>query len=164
MSHPIRVSLGGVLCALLASGGAAHAQDDEAELRRIKTQEWPRLYREQDVAGLDRLLHPSFQSIDAQGKRSTKAEELAYVKANRPSYRSFEYVIERLDIYPQGVAIVDGIGRIRQTDCDGFTYRSSNVLLKDAGRWRPVGSHISGVTEERSDSAGCKLHAVQPAD
>lgn len=158
MPNPIRVSSRGVLLALLiatAPVGAAQAQDDEAELRRIKTEEWPRLYREQDVAGLDRLLHPSFESIDDEGKRSTKAEELDYVRGNRPTYRTFRYEIERLDIYPHGVAIVDGTGHVRQDDCSGFRYRSSNVLLKDEGRWRPIASHVSGVTKELRDDPAC---------
>lgn len=157
MPNSIRVTLGALLMLLIAAAGADSAQtpDDEVELRRIKTEEWPRLYREQDVAGLDRLLHPSFESIDDEGKRSTKAEELDYVRDNRPTYQAFRYEIERLDIYPHGVAIVDGIGHVRQDDCNGFRYRSSNVLLKDEGRWRPIASHVSGVTKERRNDPAC---------
>lgn len=159
MTNSIRKPSRCVLLALLLStalAGAAQAQDDEATLRRIKTEEWPRLYREQDVAGLEQLLHPSFESIDADGKRSTKAEELAYVRQNRSTYQSFRYEIQRLDIYPQGVAIVDGTGHVQKDDCNGFTYRSSNVLLKEEGRWRAIASHVSGVTQEQSDGPGCK--------
>jgi hypothetical protein len=38
--------------------------------------EWPRAYREQDVALLDRILADEFQMIDADGNWSTKAEEI----------------------------------------------------------------------------------------
>ena len=128
---------------------------DEVDLRRIKTEDWPRFYREQDVAGLEQLLHPSFEMIDASGARSTRAEELAYVAANKPTYRSFRFEIERLDIYPQGLAIVDGSGHVEQDTCEGFSYRSSNVLLKDDGRWRAVASHVSGVSPRKATGPDC---------
>jgi hypothetical protein len=39
-------------------------------------------------------------------------------------------------------AIVDGTGL-----ADGYTYRSSNVLIKADGRWQAVASHVSGFAE-----------------
>ena len=119
--------------------GLSLAGDEEA-LREIKTELWPRAYRSQDVALLDRLLHDSFELIDAEGRRSTKRDELDYVASNRWDPGEFEYRIERLQIYDGGFAIVAGTGVAER-----YTYRSSNVLIKEDGRWRAVASHVSGV-------------------
>ena len=128
---------------------ATEARDDEAELRRIKTEEWPRLYREQDVAGLDRLLAAEFQMLDAEGTVSTKAEELNWVRDNRPGYERFRFEIDRLDVFENGTAIVSGRGIVDGRDAEGAatttTYASSNVLIKRDGRWQAIASHVSGV-------------------
>ena len=39
-------------------------------------------------------------------------------------------------------AIIDGTGVAAQ-----YSYRSSNVLIKEDGRWRAVASHVSGYRE-----------------
>ena len=139
-----------VLPALLAlaclASAALAAADDEAELRHIKTVLWPQAYREQDVALPDRLLDDSFQLIDAEGNLSTKQGELDYLAGNRWDPGEFEYRIERLDVYDNGVAIVAGEGV-----ATNYSYRSSNVLIKRDGRWRAVSSHVSGV---KSRTAG----------
>lgn len=49
--------------------------DDEATLRHFKTVLWPQAYRTQDVELPERMLHDSFQMIDAEGNRSTKQGE-----------------------------------------------------------------------------------------
>jgi hypothetical protein len=138
-----------VLPALLmlacVSSAVLAAADDEAELRHIKTVLWPQAYREQDVALLDRLLDDSFQLIDAEGNRSTKQGELEYLGKNRWDPGEFEYRIERLDVYDNGVAIVAGEGV-----ATNYSYRSSNVLIKRDGRWRAVASHVSGVRSRAS--------------
>ena len=126
-------------------GSAAHAQStaDEAELRRIKTELWPKAYREQDTELLGQLLHESFQLIDADGNRSNRARELEWVAANAWDPGEFEYRIERLDIYDGRWAIVAGEGVASE-----YSYRSSNVLIKKDGRWQAVASHVSGVTTQ----------------
>jgi len=115
------------------------SKKDEQVLRRFKTVLWPKAYSTQDVELLDRLLHDSFQLIDADGNRSTKQEELAYVRDNAWDVGEFEYRIERLDIYGR-FAIVSGEGVAA-----AFSYRSTNALIKDDGKWRAVASHVSGV-------------------
>lgn len=143
------------LMALLPSSkvvAAAAPSKDDAELRRIKTEEWPRLYREQDVAGLDRLLAAEFQMLDSEGAVSTKAGELAWVEANRPGYERFRFEIDRLDVLENGTAIVSGRGIIEGRDAVGTatttTYASSNVLIKRDGRWQAIASHVSGLRRE----------------
>lgn len=130
-------ALAGVALALAAS--AEPAVDDEEALRHFKTVLWPQAYRTQDVELLDRMLDDSFQMITNDGKRSTKQQELDWVAANQWDPGSFEYVIERLDIYAGQLAIIDGTGV-----ASDYRYQSSNVLIKKDGAWRAIASHVSG--------------------
>ncbi len=113
---------------------------DEGVLRHFKTVLWPQAYRTGDVDLLDRMLHDSFQMIDADGNRSTKRDELEYIRDNEWDPGEFEYQIERLEIYEDRFAIVAGRGVATE-----YTYRSSNVLIKEDKKWRAVASHVSGV-------------------
>jgi len=115
--------------------------DDEDTLRHFKTVLWPQAYRTQDVELLDRLLHDSFEMIDAEGRRSTKQDELDYVRNNRWDPGDFEYRIERLQIYLDAFAVIDGTGVASE-----YSYKSSNFLIKEDGQWRAIASHVSGVT------------------
>ena len=125
--------------ALVATASA----DDEATLRHFKTVLWPTAYRTQDVELLDRLLHDSFEMISADGERSTKQDELEYIRNNAWDPASFEYRIERLDIYEGSTAIIAGTGIT-----DTYSYRSSNVLIKENGEWRAIASHVSGFRQK----------------
>ena len=127
------------LSLLLTGLQAAAADDDMATLRHFKTVLWPQAYRSQDVELLDRLLHESFQMIDDEGNRSDKAGELQRVSERAWDPGSFEYRIERLDLYDGRWAIVAGSGLAEK-----YRYRSSNVLIKEDGRWQAVASHVSG--------------------
>ena len=120
---------------------------DEEVLRHFKTVLWPRAYRTQDVELLDSLLHDSFEVIDADGKRSSKQQELDFIRDNKWDPGEFEYRIERLDIYDGSVAIISGTG-IAET----YTYTSSNVLIKEDGRWRAIASHVSGVASTEASA------------
>ena len=126
---------------VLASTGAV--ADDESTLRHLKTVLWPQAYRTQDIELLDRLLHDSFEMIDAQGKRSNKQGELDYIANNRWDPGSFEYRIERLQIYSKVFAVIDGTGVAER-----YTYKSSNFLIKEQGTWRAIASHVSGFQEK----------------
>jgi hypothetical protein len=134
-----------LLLLLLAVPVFADSSDEET-LRHFKTVLWPQAYRSQDVELLDRMLHDSFQMLDDQGNRSTKQKELAWVAENEWNPGAFEYRIERLDIYDGRWAIIDGSGIAEK-----YSYKSSNVLIKEDGIWRAVASHISGYEEKRPE-------------
>jgi hypothetical protein len=126
--------------------------DDRETLRHLKTVEWPRAYREQDVELLDRILADEFERIGFEGERSSKQDELARVRASRPDYDTFSFEITRLEIFENGTAIVSGIGTVTGVDAEGAytsTYSSSNVLLKRGAVWKAVASHVSGVSTRR---------------
>lgn len=113
--------------------------DDYEVLRHIKTVLWPQAYRTQDTELLDRLLHDSFEMIDADGNRSTKEGELEYIANNQWDPGKFEYQVERLQIFSGSFAVVDGTGV-----AESYTYKSSNFLVKEDGEWRAIASHVSG--------------------
>lgn len=142
--------------AVLLFAAALHAAPpdrsaDEKTLRQIKEVDWPRAYREQDTVLLDRILADEFQSIDAEGNWSTKAEELDYIRKNKPGYESFRFEIRRLEIFENGTAVVAGTGHIQGRDENGpyrVEYQSSNILIKRGGLWKAIASHVSGVTRK----------------
>ena len=114
--------------------------DHDEALRHFKTVLWPQAYRTGDVELLDSMLDDTFQMIDADGNRSTKADELEYLRTETWDPGEFEYRIERLSVY-DGVAIIDGQGIASE-----YIYRSSNVLIRRGDRWQAIASHVSGVT------------------
>jgi hypothetical protein len=121
--------------------------DDEKALRYLKEVEWPKAYREQDTVLLKKILADEFKMIGSDGAWSSKKEELAYIKKNKPSYKSFKFNIKRLDIFENNTAIVSGTGVIQSKDDKGdyeFIYQSSNVLIKRNGIWQAIASHTSG--------------------
>lgn len=149
------VFLSCLLCLLTILPMAANSQtklNDEEQLKHLKTVEWPRAYREQDTVLLDRILAEEFQFIDESGTVTTKRDELDYIKKHKPDYTSFVFTISRLEVFENGTAIVSGTGRVKGVDMEGrqytYTYTSSNVLIKRAGQWKAIGSHVSGVKPE----------------
>ncbi|MBT8101180.1 MAG: DUF4440 domain-containing protein [Gammaproteobacteria bacterium] len=133
------------VCLVSGLAFSANAGDEEA-LREFKTVLWPEAYRNQDVELLDRMLHDSFVVITDSGTVSTKQDELDFLKENDWDPGEFEYRIDRLDIYESNFAIISGRGF-----AEDYSYTSSNVLVKQGGRWQAIGSHVSGV--ERMNAA-----------
>jgi len=134
-----------VVLAVVGMNSPMAIADDEATLRHFKTVLWPQAYRTQDVELLDSMLHDSFEVIDSEGNVSTKQGELDFIANNKWDPGSFEYRIDRLDIYDGKTAIISGAGI-----ASNYTYKSSNVLIKENGKWRAVSSHVSGVKDREN--------------
>ncbi len=151
-----------LLFALIYIFGTGHvisqtASDDEETLRSLKEKIWPRAYQTQDVQLLDQILADEFQMIDASGNVFTKVDEITYIRHNKPGYDSFEFKIERLDIFENQTAIISGTGIIEGKDSEGeyiSTYRSSNVLIKRGKDWKAVSSHVSGIHKIHPGKSG----------
>ncbi|MBL8988340.1 MAG: nuclear transport factor 2 family protein [Gemmatimonadetes bacterium] len=151
-------SYGFLALALLGSAPTAPAQSPDHEaIRRIKTVDWPRAYQTQDVALLDRILADDFRVIRADGRWASKGEELDWIRHNRAAYDSLVFRITRLDVYPNGTAVVAGTGVVfgREANRSVVTeYQSTNILLKQRdGTWRAIASHTSG-TRVRPGAGG----------
>ncbi len=120
------------------------SQSDYQILKHLKEVNWPKAYREQDTILLDAILGDDFQMVDARGNWSNKTMELEWIKEHASSYDSFFYKIKRLDVLPNGTAMICGTGHI-YTDSIHTIYQSSNVVVKRKGAWKAIASHVSGV-------------------
>ena len=122
-------------------------ESDEKILRQIKEVYWPKAYREQDTALLNKILADEFQMIGSEGISSNKKEQIIYISTHKPDYLSFTFNIKRLEIFENNTAIVSGTGTIRRKDAEGIydlVYQSSNVLIKRGNGWKAIASHTSG--------------------
>ena len=123
--------------------------DERAEreiLRVLKEVEWPKAYRDQDTVLLDRILGDDFQMVGNDGTWSDKAGQMERIKAAPMDNDSFRFEIKRLEVFPNGTAIVAGTGHVYR-DTTYTIYQSSNVLIKRDSLWKAVLSHVSGVTQ-----------------
>ncbi|WP_156102221.1 nuclear transport factor 2 family protein [Muricauda sp. MAR_2010_75] len=121
-------------------------EQDQALLRHLKEVDWPKAYREQDTVLLGSILGDDFQMIDADGNWSNKAQELEWIKAHSSPHDSFFFEIKRLDILPNGTAMICGTGHIFK-DSTKTIYQSSNVVVKRNGQWKAIASHVSGIQQ-----------------
>ena len=123
--------------------GTVAADQDLEQLQHIKLNLWPQAYRTQDVELLASILHLQFQMTDAKGRVSTRSEELSGLKDYQWNPENFVYHIERLEVFNQQTAVISGRG-----ETDTYSYRSSNVLIKEHGRWQAILSHVSGYQQK----------------
>jgi len=146
--------------ALLVCGGglitsvaiAGDHQDDVADLTEKKVTVWPKLYAQRDAAGLDDFLADGFKVLEPDGSIRTKDDEIAWLRETPPDEErsDFLFTIEEIHFATNSIAIVYGHGdstRVTEDDqpCH-HNYWSSNTFIKQDGVWKPVFSHISGVT------------------
>jgi hypothetical protein len=92
-----------------------------------------------------------FVQVGSDGRVTTRADEIAWVAANPWRPRDFAYSIARIDCPAPDVAVVIGTGRsVRSVEGGAVvhSYASSNLFVRDRGRWRAALSHLSG---ERSE-------------
>jgi len=145
----IKLGLNFVLLLCLATSICGQdLSSDEIQIRKLKEVDWPEAYQNQDTELLANILADEFQMIDADGNTFKKKDELTYVKDVKPTYDSFEFDVNRLDIFESNTAVMSGLGIIYGKDDKGryqTTYHSSDVLIKREGVWKAVSSHVSGV-------------------
>ncbi|QSE98929.1 DUF4440 domain-containing protein [Fulvivirga lutea] len=119
-------------------------KQDTTDLKHLKTTLWPTSYHQGKPEMLDQILHEYFEMIGHSGEVSDKRFELEWVKNNHVAPDSFYYEIKRLDIFNNGTAVIAGTGHVFN-DSTKSTYESSNVLIKENGKWKAILSHVSGV-------------------
>ncbi len=122
------------------------SEEDYTLLRHLKEVDWPKAYREQDTVLLDSILGDDFQMIDADGNWSNKAQELEWITKHDSPHDSFFFEIKRLDLLPNGTAMICGTGHIFK-DSIKTIYQSSNVVVKRNGQWKAIASHVSGIQQ-----------------
>ena len=154
------MSIGSLVFASLVFGAdvavsgesAADREADVAVLTEKKVRVWPRLYAERDAAGLDEFLADGFRVLEPDGSVRTKADEVDWLRETPPDSgeSDFLFTIEEIVFSGDDLAIVYGHGDSTRETGDGrpchHNYWSSNTFIREDGAWKPVFSHISGVT------------------
>ena len=141
-----------MLSGSLAAASANDRSDDIADLTEKKVYVWPRIYADRDADGLDRFLADDFRMLEPSGSVRSKAQEIEWLRETPPDEAQSDFLFTITEIlFPnQDLAIVYGHGdSTRETD-DGrpchHNYWSSNTFIRQDGVWKPVFSHVSGVT------------------
>lgn len=119
-------------------------QIDIEALTVAKLEMWPRLYRENDAEGLGRFLADGFVAMQPDGSTESKADAVAWVRANKwtNAQKNFRYEIKAITFYAPDLANVYGIGSFDRDECRA-AYSSANIFVRQDGRWRPKFSHTS---------------------
>ena len=142
-----------VLLAVSTATAGDH-EDDVANLTEKKVFVWPRLYAERDADGLDEFLADGFQVLEPGGAVRTKAEEIQWLRQTPPDTEQSDFIftIDEILFPTNDLAIVYGHGDSTRETEDGrpchHNYWSSNTFIRQDGVWKPVFSHVSGVTCE----------------
>lgn len=137
------------LAAAATASAVPERAADIAALRVAKLNDWPRFYRANDADGLARFLADGFVAMSHDGSIETKAEAVAWVRANRwaNAANRFRYDISGVTFYGPATANVYGVGSMDGKGPDGaacrLRYTSANIFVRQAGRWRPSFSHTS---------------------
>ena len=136
----------------ISSAAAGDWEDDVTVLTEKKVFVWPRLYAERDAAGLEEFLADGFKVLEPGGSVRTKAEEVAWLQDTPPdeTESDFIFTIEEIIFAADNTAIVYGHGDSTRETEDGrpchHNYWSSNTFIRPEGVWKPIFSHVSGVT------------------
>lgn len=136
----------------LADATERDREDDIAVLTEKKVHQWPKLYAERDADGLADFLAYEFKVLEPNGTVRTRDEEVAWLRTTpRDEEESdFLFTIEEIVFAGDDLAIVYGHGDSTRETEDGqpchHNYWSSNTFLRKGGTWKPVFSHISGIS------------------
>ncbi|MEP5614176.1 MAG: nuclear transport factor 2 family protein [Cyclobacteriaceae bacterium] len=149
--------LSAILALFVACDPPAKAQSNVSDqdirtLTDLKIVSFAKAYEEQDTVLLDQILHEKYQLVDDGGEVYSKASEMDYVSKYGASYDSFEFTIQKLDVFENGTAMIFGLGSIAGSDIQGSysqTYKSTDVFVKEGGKWKAITTHVSGVKEIR---------------
>ena len=136
----------------VADANIRDRQKDIAILTEKKVYEWPRLYDERDADGLADFLADGFKVLEPDGTIRTGAEEIAWLRETPKdeAQSDFLFTIEEIVFAADNIAIVYGHGDSTRETEDGrpchHNYWSSNTFTLEDGAWKPVFSHISGIS------------------
>ena len=110
--------------------------------------EWANAYLKNDPSVLERIWAPEFVYVEPSGRRFTKAEGIAALKAGREKHTVSKASSIDVRVYGGGTVAV-GIGDYAEagTDKDGKPFerstRFTNVWVLKDGAWQCVNGHAS---------------------
>jgi len=106
-----------------------------------------RAYQAGDAAALEELLAEDYTLTDSRGKITTRAEDLAEVRAGTARYTLFENRDMRVRLYGDA-AVVTGRTHI-ETVVEGRTvqlvFQFTDTMIRRNGRWQVAASHATRI-------------------
>jgi len=140
------------LLALAAGVVDVRTQDDSGVFTKLLTEmkhELGRAYVSRTPAVLNRVYADDHVVIDAAGETRTEGREIADLASGDRRYEFSDYDDLRARVYGDA-AVLSGRGTVkgaRKGVPFHTQYRSTNVFIRQAGVWRAVAAHISGVVD-----------------
>jgi ketosteroid isomerase-like protein len=106
-------------------------------------------FEQGDVAFLTDFLDETFTLTDSRGQVTTRAQNLAEVKAREPRYDVFRNHSMRVRLYGDA-AVVTGITSIKGSSggqAFAADFQFTDTLIRRHGQWRMVASHASALAK-----------------
>lgn len=145
----LRIALFVVLVLLAGSLSArAQASTDKAQRQLLKLQrEWLDAYQKHDAAALERIEADDFTLTEADGKITTKADDVASIRNSKPPQPDDRFDVEDVVIRVYGDAAVI-MGRVifrfrNKGEMVAERYRYTDTYLKRRGRWQVYASQLT---------------------
>ncbi len=139
----------GCTIVLLAMAGVTWAQTGGGTAKAVEAleQQWLQSQKTNNPDLVAPLLADKFVGTSADGKVSSKAEELADAKATK--YTSIEYEDVKVSVFGNA-AIASGASKAKGTDAQGKPLdehvRWTDTWVKmPSGKWQCVASHVSQI-------------------
>jgi ketosteroid isomerase-like protein len=139
-----------VLVCVAASVAIGQAKNAKAEQQLLKLQrEWLDAYRKHDAAALERIEADDFTLTEADGKVTTRAEDVASIRNARPPQPDDAFDVEDVMVRVYGDTAVL-IGRVilkyrNKGQMVVERYRYTDTYLKRSGRWQVVASQLTRI-------------------
>jgi hypothetical protein len=134
-----------LVAALAATAADAQIEPSAAELRRLED-ELSRALVERDTAVLDRLWHEDLVFIGTNGRRFSKAERMAGLRAGAPQGEGETNTNDEVEVrFEDGVAIVTvtSTWTIPTAAVPIGHYRALHVWTRASGDWRLVAATVA---------------------
>jgi ketosteroid isomerase-like protein len=135
------------LLALLLSAPAVVAADDRSDEAAVIAALHAACdaFEKGDATWLEQALDERFTLTDARGAMTTKADELAAVRAREPRYEIFRNSDMKVRLHGDA-AVVTGVTTVKGSSA-GKPFHTrlqfTDTLVRRAGRWSIAASHVS---------------------
>jgi hypothetical protein len=128
-----------------------HADRDQKDILELEGQ-WTQALKSGDIATLDRLLAPEYTMVDASGKTSSKAQEIAMYQTGDFRFDSISTGDQKVTIYIGGATVTGTAsikGKHKKEDISG-EYRFIDILERRKSGWQAVYSQITKVETDKN--------------
>jgi hypothetical protein len=128
-----------------------HAERDQKDILELESQ-WTQAIQSGDTATLDRLLAPEYTMVDASGKTSNKAQEIAMYQRGDLKFDSISASGQTVTIYIGGATVTGTTvikGKHKKDDISG-EYRFVDILERRKSGWQAVYSQITKVETDKN--------------